>query len=92
MDRTNDTNIIIQDSSCKERSSKLKKQTEQQEATISEKMDSKFEDFMKLFRDITSEHKYLEKREAQGSSKKARNSIECPKDNNFEFLFFFFFF
>lgn len=84
MDRSNDINTIIQDSSWKERFSNPKKETEQQAARLSEKMDRTFNNFMKLFEEVAFEHKYLEKREAQGSSKRTRNWIECPKDIKIE--------
>ena len=39
---------------------------------------------MQVFDEMTSEYNYLEKGEAQVSSKKTRTSDERPKDNNFE--------
>ena len=62
----------------------LKKQTGQQAARLPEKVDRKFEGLMKVLVEITYKHKYLEKEEVQGNSKRARTSVECPKDNNFE--------
>ena len=42
-------------------------------------MDQKFEGLMKVLDEITYERKYLEKEEVQGSSKRARTSVECPR-------------
>lgn len=37
---------------------------------------------MKVLEEIISEHKYLTKVGGQGSNKRARTSVECPKDDN----------
>ena len=47
-------------------------------------MDKKLESLMKVLDEITYQHKYIEKEDVQGSSKRARTSVECPKDNNLE--------
>ena len=47
-------------------------------------MDRKFDSLMKVLDEITYEHKYLEKEEVQGSSKRARTSVKSSKDNNLE--------
>ena len=47
-------------------------------------MGRKLEGSMKALNEATYKHKYLEKEEVQGSSKKARTSVECPKDSNLE--------
>ena len=52
-------------------------------ARLPEKMDGKFDGLMKVLHEIAYEHKYHEKEEVQGSSKRARISVECPpKENN----------
>ena len=82
MERNDDTNREIQDNSGKERFNNFKKQIEKQAARLFEKMDRKIKLLMKVPEEMTSEHKYLEKRKAQGSSKSIRTSIECQKDIN----------
>ena len=47
-------------------------------------MDRKFDGLTKVLDKILYEHKYLEKEEVQGSSKRDRTSVKCPKDNNLE--------
>ena len=47
-------------------------------------MDRTFDGLTKVLDKILYEHKYLEKEEVQGSSKRDRTSVECPKDNNLE--------
>ena len=41
-------------------------------------MNKKFDGFMKVLDETAYEHKYLEKKEIQGSSKRARTSVDCP--------------
>ena len=41
-------------------------------------MNRKFDGLMKVLDEITYEDKYLEKEEVQGSSKRARTSVEYP--------------
>ena len=46
-------------------------------------MDRTFDGLTKVLDKILYEHKYLEKEEVQGSSKRDRTSVECPlKENN----------
>ena len=47
-------------------------------------MDRKFDGLTKVLDKILYEHKYLEKEEVQGSSKRDRTSVKCPMDNNLE--------
>ena len=75
MGRTDDTNREIQNSSVKEKFNNFKKQVEKQAAKLFEKIDRKVKLLMKLLEEMTSSHKYLEKREAQGSSKTTRTSV-----------------
>ena len=77
MERNDDANREIQDNNRKERFNNFK-----QAARLFEKMDRKIKLLMKVPEEMTSKHKYLEKREAQGSSKTIRTSIECQKDIN----------
>ena len=63
MERNDDTNREIQDSSGKERFNNFKKQIEKQVAKLFEKMDRKSELLMKVLEEMTSEHKCLEKKE-----------------------------
>ena len=42
-------------------------------------MGRKLESLMKVLDEITYEHKYIEKEDVQGSSKRARTSVECPR-------------
>ena len=78
MEQTVDTNRIIEDSNWKERFIT----TSRNRATsgkVPEKMDRKLEGLMKVLNEITYKHKYLEKEEVQGSRKRARTSVECPR-------------
>ena len=75
MERNDDTNKEIQDSSGGKRFNNFKKQIEKQAARLFEKIDRKVELLMKVLDEITSEHKYLEKGETQGSSKTTRTSV-----------------
>ena len=84
MERNDDTNREIQDRSGKERFNNFKKQIETKMAKLFEKMERKAERLMKVLKEITSEHQYLENREARGSSKTTRGSAECPKDINLQ--------
>ena len=45
-------------------------------------MDRKFDGLMKVLNEIIYKHKYLEKEEVQGSSKRVRTSVECPRKLN----------
>lgn len=63
MERTDDTNREIQDSSGKERFNNFKKQIEKQAAKLFEKMDRKSELLMKVLEEMNSDHKCLEKKE-----------------------------
>ena len=78
------TNEIIGGSNWKERfitTSRYKLGSKRQR--LPEKINRKLEGSMKILNEVTYEHKYLEKDDAQGSSRRTRTSVECPRKTTF---------
>ena len=52
-------------------------------------MDRKFDGLIKVLNEMTSEHKYLEIGDVQGSSEKIRTSFECYKDSKLQIRYIY---
>ena len=82
MEQTDDTNRILRTATGR-KDLKQFQEKEQQTASLPGKMDRRFEGLMKVLREITYKHKYLEKEEVQGTRKRASTSVECQRKTTF---------